>query len=86
MNRAAGQTGYARVWGRNYSEKIVVFGETVYGLAAENCPGSGAYSKWQSRWSRGSWVGKDERNDEPMVFVDGDLRPFRCVQRSWTME
>ena len=50
-------------------------------LASENYHGSGAFSKWNSRWSSGIWSGREERNDEHLVLVDGRLQRFRCVRR-----
>ena len=79
--RETGHTPYSRVWGRPYGGRLVSFGETVYALAPENYHGTGAFSKWASRWRLGVWLGKDERCDDHIVLVDGELKKFRCVRR-----
>ena len=75
-------TGFERVLGRVYNGAVVPFGEVVLARVHDD-PSLGfhRYSKQDSRWSFGLWLGKSETTDEHLVMNDGKVKKYRSVRR-----
>ena len=84
INRArGGTTGFFRVFGQNYSGKVVLMGERVMVMMPQLAEGREPKraSKFHDRWQTGVWLGKAEDSDEHLICVNGTPNKYRIVRR-----
>ena len=65
-------TGFERVHGRSYEGAVVPFGEVILARQLDDLSaGTHRFSKWESRWQFGLWLGKSETSDEHLILSEG---------------
>ena len=66
-------TPFQALHGRPYGERICAFGSTVFALDEHK-------SKYERRWLRGIWLGKDRADQDIVAFEDSRLVRTRAVR------
>ena len=76
-----GQTAYKRVRGREYTKRLLPFGELVLAHLPIKGPDRLEGGALEARTKEGIFLGYGTKAHSYMVYVDGIVKPFRSVYR-----